>query len=358
LVPDPADGLQLNPSLCQANTAIIALRESDEHAPFDLLTADGTLTGRLLPVCASLRDGRIRKMIKRAEENVLCVSSNSADVVLLLAQNVPATFDTGLTQLGDDYLVQVRKDYKLDPPEPERNYGIIEMEDCDPDDEQVLPDILFLGWSPATLSAELPPGFSAIVSHLTAIEHHLGLYMDRFCQWRPTQVEISQIEFCLEVRMLKELKGAIIESIRNSSGQLISSPANPEESPKNLAEAIKALERLRSREPRDKEAERRVWQKFHALIKKSAIRPLFAAMEATNDPIERSYWLMAAMNAQLLYPQYSRLMLRRPTGSRWPGKLVTYPDDKFRQMMQITDRQRQILKDIITYRKDSYRIWK
>jgi hypothetical protein len=149
----------------------------------------------------------------------------------------------------------------------------------------------------------LPPGFPAIVSHLTAVENHLGLCMDRFYGWRPERVEIKQIEFCLDVRMLKEVKGAIIGSIRNSAGQLISSPAKPEDSPKNLAEAIKTLERLRSRDSRDNEAERRAWKKFHALIKKTAVRPLFASVEAAQDPIERSYWLIAAMNARLLYPQ-------------------------------------------------------
>ena len=357
LVPDPTDNLQLNPSLCQADTAIITLREREELDPFDLLTDSGTLTGRLLPVCASLRDGRIREMIKRAQENVLCVSSNSADVALLLSQNVPATFDAGLAQLGGVYLEQMRKDYKLDPSKREHPIGIIEDGD-DQGDTEVLPDIICLGWSLASLSAESPPGLSDVVAHLTAVEDHLELCMDRLCCWQPEQKEIEQIAFCLDYGELKDVTGAIVESIRISSGQLIAPATTPEESPKDMAEAIEVFQRLRSRPERDREAERQAWKKLHALIEKGSIKPLFAAMEASKDPIERSHWLMAAMNAGVLYPQCARLLLRMTARAEIPGKLAAYPEPEFRQLMQATDRQRKIFKDIIEYRKDPLGNWK
>lgn len=357
---DSTDGVQLNPALCQAGTAIIALRKSKKYDPFELLAGGVALTGRRPPVCASLRDGRILRMIKRAAENVLIVSSSSVEVALFLSLGFPATFDTGLAQLGGHDLERVRKDFKLDPPKPKPRTGSIEEDSDEQGQEEPPPDILCLAWSPASLSVEPPANLADIVSHVGAMKQHLGLCTDRFCCWEPGREGIERIAFARNFGTLQHVKRAINESLTASSGAMIASPPSPEQRPQDLAQAIQYLERLRANPSRDYGDERRAWEKVQAFVKTDSIEPLFAAMNATEDPIERAYWLMAGMNASSLYPQHARMMLKMsaPAVADNPDKLVAYPDAQFRQLMQATEYQRKIFNDIIKYRKDPFRRWK
>ena len=62
LVMDETLAVGLEPSLCDQTTLIIPLRKTRKGDPFELLTGHGTLSGRRLPVCASLDDGRVQRL--------------------------------------------------------------------------------------------------------------------------------------------------------------------------------------------------------------------------------------------------------------------------------------------------------
>ena len=64
LVVDETIGVQLDLVLSDQHTIIIPLRRTPTEGPFDLLTDHGTLSGRRPPICASLRDGRVVKLIE------------------------------------------------------------------------------------------------------------------------------------------------------------------------------------------------------------------------------------------------------------------------------------------------------
>ena len=84
LVTDPLLGTEHNPALGGENSVIIAVQESRDSDPFDILTDEGCVSGREVPVFASLRDGRIRNMITNTKENRLCVALSAEDAAVLL----------------------------------------------------------------------------------------------------------------------------------------------------------------------------------------------------------------------------------------------------------------------------------
>ena len=58
-VMDESMAIQPAPVLCGEDKLIIALRKTRTSEPFELLTAGGILSGRMLPICASSRDERV-----------------------------------------------------------------------------------------------------------------------------------------------------------------------------------------------------------------------------------------------------------------------------------------------------------
>ena len=61
---EPEGVIHLDPALCDANTAIIALRKASEQAPYNLLANRGGIAHGELPLCASLEDDQIATMLQ------------------------------------------------------------------------------------------------------------------------------------------------------------------------------------------------------------------------------------------------------------------------------------------------------
>ena len=74
---EPAD-VQLAPELCDPQTIIFPLKKRPNDDPFDLVSEYGVLSGRRLPLCAALHDGRVRALIKAMPEKILCVATTAA----------------------------------------------------------------------------------------------------------------------------------------------------------------------------------------------------------------------------------------------------------------------------------------
>src|SRR5439155_940334 len=90
----PDGELRLHPGLCDPRAVIVALRPSPAMPPFELLTAAGCLSGRTLPLLASLRDS-VTEWGRKKIHTVFAVSQIE-DVALLRALGVPATLSSGL----------------------------------------------------------------------------------------------------------------------------------------------------------------------------------------------------------------------------------------------------------------------
>ena len=187
LAMDKAREAHLDPVLCDQHATIIPLRRASKDSPFDLLTDRGTLSGRRLPICASLRDARIRKLIRAEKEKLMLVASTAADAAVLLSLKIPATLAWGLAQLGGRYLKPFQRCFDLYPPKPPPRFETIHDDEEEKKKEKRPPDLVFVGCSLARMSLEEPVNLSATVSHLAGVEEHLDLPLDGFYRWQPTQ---------------------------------------------------------------------------------------------------------------------------------------------------------------------------
>ncbi len=358
LVMDADMAIQPDPLLCTGNGPVIALRRTPDGDPFELMTDGGTFSGRALAVSASLRDGRVREMIEATDENVLCAATTMAELAVLLSLKIPATLATGLEELGGDYLQQVRDDFQLDPPKPVYD-GFLYYED-EGEKKERAPDCLLVGWRLAELSLEKPAGLSEITSHLASVEECLGVPLDQFYTWQPTEKEIKAIEFAMKHAGPEAVRRAILESIQSSTRPLIvrvRSDGLPEDLPTAIQQLSKRLS-VQDQE-RNREWEARAWENIQRLIEEASVASMFKAAEASENPMERSLWMMAATNGQVMYPQALQMLFKasRDVRGKGPAQVSLLPKEAFQQQLQQNDLQLKIFKEIRECRKSPYGTW-
>jgi hypothetical protein len=345
-----------NPALCVEGGMLVALRKTAEGNPFEVIAGQTILSGRTIPVCASLQDGRVRKMIKATKENVLFVAMTPADLAVLMSLGLPATLTTGLATLSHNSLEQFKKAIGINPPKPVYPGGPAYYEDEIGKERPI--NLLLVRCRLATLALEPPTVFADIASHLGDVEKYLDVPLDQVCVWRPPQETLKGFGFCMEHAGAKKAKAAILASVEQHAGQLIVQ-REQNNSSKSLAEAIETIEQLRSKPRRDPEDERRAWADVARILERESITPLRKAAKQSIDPIERGYLDLATMNGEILFPQLVRLMLKtRAQGkSNNPGGPVALPDAEFRQVMQMVDRQHKFLKSNADFLKNPFRRW-
>jgi hypothetical protein len=356
LVMNSPESVELNFQLCDPETLIIALRKTDNAAPHELLTNQGTLSARELPICACLRDGRIQKQVSATKENVLFVADSTHDMAVLLSLELPATISSGLAHLGEPYLEQVRERFQLYPPPPKSRGGIIYHED---EQKQPPPDLLFAGFVLAPLSAHEPPDLVDIASHLADVEEHLQVPLDRFYLWSPNKKKIEGIVFQMEYASPEKVRTAILDDIEDSTRQL-TAPRNSNDMPKDLPTAIKQMAGRLCDRQRDQDWERRAWDNIQRLLETSSIASMFKAAEDAENPIEKNLWMMAATNGHVGYPQALQMVFQaiRDTREHGPAQVSVLPREAFQQQIQRNAQQLKIFKEIRECRKNSYRAWK
>ena len=361
---------EFNAALCQEGAAVIALRNAEGQDPFDLLAGGVMLSGRMLPMCASLRDGRVQKMIETSDEPVLCLCPSSADVALLLSLDIPATFDTGLAELGGTNLKQVWKDFQFDPPHVSTIDALLmDTEEDTPKKGNKPPALVYMACSLAKLSTEPGPGLAEVIAHLAALERHMGICMDPFYSFQPPKEYIESIAFRLKFADLDSVKLAIRDELDDVK-HLVPPPKTADASdglPQNILEAMEALKRHWSNPQRENGIERarwektlrRIWEHIDQLIEERSITPLLEALHTCDDPVEANFWQMAALTGRMLYPQQVRLALKLSVCEQRtpPDQLRLYPEKEFKQVMQLTEQQRKNFKSIGDHRKNPPPRW-
>ncbi|MEI8374220.1 MAG: hypothetical protein WCJ35_15465 [Planctomycetota bacterium] len=344
----PDGDVQLDPALCDANTAIIALRKTPQQDPYDLLTDRGGIANGEMPLCASLKDGQIKKMLK-ASDSVLYAACSSADAVALLSLGIPTTLINGMAQLSGNYLEDFFRCFKLGKSATQK-HEIAVM------DEEPPPHVVVVGWSPATLSLEEPEDVVKIVSHFSGIERHLGICLENFSLWKPTQGELDGIVFRLEHTDRQAVKAAISESLTSCRKSLVP-PWTADDVPTDLATAIQRLHKLVSCSNRSADDERRAWKRVSQLIQSETTAPWFEQLEGAEDAAERNLLMLGATTSQMSHMQSIQLLLKLTTSPnqrgavRPPGRL---PDEEFQQFVKTSDLLVKIAKAIVQCRKNPF----
>jgi hypothetical protein len=343
----PDGDVQLDPALCDASTAIIALRKKPQQDPFDLVTNRGGIATGAMPLCACLRDGQITKMF-RSNNRVLCAACSSADAVALLSLGIPTTLASGLAQVSGDYLEDICRCYKLGKSAIGRGEIIYH------DDEVSVRQVVVVGWSPATLTLDEPEGLSEIVSHLTGIERHLEICLDRFSLWQLTPKELEGIVFRMEHLGHSSVRAALWGSLMSCRRKLVP-PWTQNDVPKDLAAAIQGLHKSLSSPGRTGEDEKRAWQRALQLFRSQATAPWFEQLEDVDDAAERSLMIMGAMGSQMSQIQALQILMKMTCieGQKGATRPGVPSDEQFQQYVKSSDLVIKAVNALTKYRKNS-----
>lgn len=337
--------LELAPALCDTSTAIIPLRTNSKQDPFDLVTNRGCIATGALPLCACLKDSGIKEL--SSDENVLCAACSSSDAVALLSLGLPTTLAAGLAKLRGDYLEQVCRCYKLGKYATRWRGGTYL-------DTESIPQVMVVGWSPATLTLDEPEGVSDIVSHLIGIERYLEICLEGFSLWQLKPAELDEILFRREHFGLSSVGAALWKSLRLCQRTLVP-PWTQEDLPKDLGTAIQQLHRSLSTPDHAGEDEKRSWKTAIQMVQSQTTAPWLEQFGGVEDAAERSLMVMGAMSSEIAEIQALQTIMKMTCiggqkGSTRPG---VPGDEQFQQYTKSVDWAIKAIKALSQYRKDS-----
>ena len=347
------DVLTMSPSLCDSQAVILGLRSSPDKAPFDLMVDPGCLSRRLLPICAVLGDGRMRDVVTKWNRPV-CVTFSMVDAAILLSLGFPSAVAGGLEGAGRLDLELFRRCFQLDTRQkrPMPVDILVKEKNDSPwwlladvlqDSNFHPPEICLVGWSVAELDRAEPEGLPGVLTHLDSLGRHMGLTLEDFSIWRPSQEEVSGIGFCVEHGCRTDVRDAILQSLGDTSRGL--SDTVFKKPPKDLAEALGHFQDVLSQRDADKGQEQLAWQECQQVVHRELIAPLFAQAEAVADPVERSYCVAAANVAQLVHTQGMALKSKMMKQGR-QSSAAALSRDEVQTLMSMTDRLLKLGKEL------------
>lgn len=345
--------LTLSPLLCDSQTVMLGLRSSRERSPFDFMLDSGCLSQRLLPICALMGDGRMRTFLAKSHRP-LCITFSMADAAALATLGFPSAVATGLDSVRLSHLDVFRRCFQLDTHDEESPTANVLMKadsdspwwllgDVLQDEEFQPPQICLANWSVAELDRTGQESLPAVIAHLDRLNRYLGITLEDFRVWEPSEEEVDRIGFCLEHGCRTDVRAAILQSLAEATSEVIT-PAS-ERPPKELAEALGQFQEVLSKADADPLQEQLVWQDCQQAMHRELIAPLFAQAEAVPDPVERSFCVAAANVAQLVHAQGMALKSRMLKQGR-QSSTASLTKDEVQTLMAMTDRLLKLGKEI------------
>lgn len=348
--------LTLARSLCDCEEVILVLRGPEGNVPFDFMLNGGCLSQRMLPICALLGDRRMRRFFAE-RGRPLCVTFSMADAAMLLRAGFPSAVAAGLSPAKGDDLEMLRRCFQLDAHDerPSNADFLLTQEPGEPgclladvlqDPEFRPPEVRVVAWSVDQLNLSQPEELPALIDHFVNLEQYMGFSFEDFRLWRPSQDDVDRIRFCLEHGCLGDVQNALLQSLDESTSELICSmPTRPT---KNLREAFGHFRSLLCQPDGSKVQENLAWQDCEQAVQRELIDRLVERATAMDDPVERTYCLTAANVAQLAHAQGMALKSAMMRQARKSSGVSVSPLNRedVQTLMAMTDRLLQLGKEI------------
>ena len=354
-VQDHDGSLQFNRGGPEFSTILCPLRKEQGSNPFDLVTADGCLSGRL-PVCAALEDARMRTAIRKAYDAILAVFS-LADLAVLRLASLPVMLASGLPMLGgqalDEFCQAFRIRYENGRPRyPAKTSNLAGGSKRTTDQDKTdgaskTPvqdplhrcDLVVVGWSPARLTTQNPEELNEFVAHFRRIEQHFRLALNNVYLWQPTPKDVEGITFCAKHGQRKDLRAALKNSIDESACELTWLP-NQASVPKNLATTVALLQEATLDAADDRDTEARLWADYQGKINDELVRPLTEQAAASKEPAEKALLMAMAGISQLAHPHAMSIAAKvaKSLKKTTLSKVGPLPENELRQLLSMSDR--------------------
>jgi len=332
------DGVQFNPALVNHESAVVALRDEPGGKPFELLTASGALSGRGLPVLASMRDARTKEIM--TTNNALYVTSDIREAALLRSLGLAATVASGLHGMSLEMLRSLNQ--RFGPTGQSKAYQdmttAIELElaeNADSDEAEPLegansaaapvsttpsagersspeaappprePSLVLIGWGPLSLKLELPSWLPALTAELHLAKRHLRLRFQNINAWRPSPEDLDQLCYLLRLRDESVVREWFLERYGIHFSRLTDrpDPDGPDGQPSIVRAWNDLQERLDDDRPerRLSDATREALSNYEKLADEQLVQPLQRWALAHADPAVQNAGVELAYVGGLLH---------------------------------------------------------
>jgi hypothetical protein len=405
----PENRVRLSPVLVYPTGGVVALRDEPGRKPFELLTCAGALSGRDLPVFASMRDARTKDLATgNARCNALYVTCEIREVALLRSVGLAASMASGLDERSLETFRRLSQTPEFSLTEPSKAYqeamaaGAAELDaevaaDADalagansdvaanpttpaaPD--PAMPPVpekyvsgtppqhtatwssdeplrVLLGWRPLVLTLECPSWPGLLAAELDLAEQYLRLDFADMHVWRPVPEYLEKLKYLLKFRdepLIREcLSGQYGDHF--SIAAVRPDPAGPS---KNRPPFMKAWDDLQDRLDEDRKHQRlseegdEGLRTYERLAEEELVRPLEDWALAHSDAQVRNAGVELAYVCRLLHrlkPWLQEELSMR--GEAFFRRKHTLPQDLLREYMKLVGQFTRLL-SILGQRRDA-----
>lgn len=283
----PPDGLELIPELTSPAKPFLAIRSGPRT--HDLVTAQGCLSGRRLPVTAACHDWHSVHSLQG--RRTLFIAFSVEDMAVLRALNFAAATAAGLSQLGGERLDEFCDQLRLPRRGRRRVSGV-----------GVMP--ILVAWQPAAWDLSEPPEWAATVAHLRRLHHVLGVDLQHATCWRPTADDLEELAFAFQFgSAADDVRAWVRESCRHRAvtGLITGAKLHVRV---ELREAL-----LRFEQAPDASGRQKAMATVKHVLERDVIQPLRAEGLACDDPKVKNLHVLLADLSRLHHEQALKLRL-------------------------------------------------
>jgi hypothetical protein len=212
--------LALNPVLTGPMGAFLPLTATAKSDPFELLGAEGCVSGSTLPLLAAVKDFGVKTGVKAGQP--LLIAFGVPDCAVLTAAELPCTTANGLARLGDPQLKSVcnklgwRRGLQLDSVSSTSAMA----SDSTVSSPFPLRQIVLVGWSPWAWSTEPPAAFAATSAHFQRLHNDLQVQLPQVLLWTPPQSSLESFAVVAEYGSSIEFRQRLLASIKRDAKPL------------------------------------------------------------------------------------------------------------------------------------------
>jgi hypothetical protein len=273
----------------QSPQTFLALRTEALQNPFDLLTADGSVSGDL-PVRVALADHAVKSALDA--KAFLLAAFSVADIAALRAVGLPVTSALGLERFSAKSLEEFR------------DVLTSSSQSSEPWPQQ----LILVGWSPSGFFKHRPQLLETVVDNLRCSVPIKGLLPD-ILLWEPSAHNIQEMGHCAALGSRDDVVATILKSLDESAKPL----ALPQRKPSPVADVGQAAAVLRRellRHNSTKSRRRRRIRQLADKVESAFAQPYLAMSEAATDREEKSRLVTLAGVERILIPSLVRATAR------------------------------------------------
>lgn len=200
--------------------------------------------------------------------------------------------------------------------------------------------LVFVEWSPGTLSPTRPAGWDKVISQLMEFERHLGLQLSDIGSWQADFRLIEKLDFLCQKKATRLFREALATSSQNNR---ILGPAGSQQiatTRPNLLDALAALRDVTHGSTLDEQQRwKKLWNNVEQQIDTQLVNPLLQRALVAGDPLTANLLAGAAMISRHFHREVllSTERSRKCTQQLGTDGLAPITSEQTKHLLALTD---------------------